>query len=189
MDYHRDLEMAVKTLIRGGVIIYPTDTIWGIGCDATNSKAVERIYQIKKRPESKSMIILIESFDKLKKYVDRVPEIALTLTTKYKGPLTIVYPSVKNVAKNVLAEDGSCAIRVTSDPFCIELCRKLDKPIVSSSANISGQNYPITFDNIDKSLLKQADYVVEHGRNEIRQFKPSTVIKLLNDFEYTIIRH
>lgn len=188
MDFQKDLEQSVEVLERGGVIIYPTETIWGIGCDATNAKAVQRIYRMKKRSENKSMIILLESFEKLSRYMDKVPDLAYTLITQYQGPLTIVYPSVKNVAKNVLASDGSCAIRITSDPFCQELCRRLDKPIVSTSANISGFGYPFIFRDIDPSLLEQVDYVVEHGRNEVRQLKPSTIIKIVNDFEYTIIR-
>jgi L-threonylcarbamoyladenylate synthase len=187
-DYFADIEKAVATMNKGGVIVYPTDTIWGIGCDATNIKAVDKIFKIKLRAQSKSMIVLLDSVEKLKNHMDEVPEIALSLIQQVKTPLTIIYPAARNFAKSVTASDGSVAIRIVNDPFCRDLCKALNKPLVSTSANISGSNYPMTFKNIEESIIKNADYVIEYGRDTIRQMKPSTIIRLKNNWEYEIIR-
>lgn len=187
-DYNFDIVHAVKTLNKGGIIIYPTDTIWGIGCDATNEKAVQKIFKIKLRAHSKSMIILLDSVDKLKNHLEEVPEIAIKLMQQVQTPLTIIYPSAKNIAKNVCASDGSVAIRIVNDPFCKDLCLAFNKPLVSTSANISGYNFPMIFRDIEQQIIDKADYVVNHGRNEIRQIKPSTIIRLKNNWDYEIIR-
>ncbi len=189
-DYTNDIKKAMKVLREGGTIVYPTDTIWGLGCDATNEKAVNRIFKIKLRAQSKSMIVLLDSAEKLGNYLDSVPEIALELMNNVETPLTIIYPSARNLAKNVLAKDGSVAIRIIKNyPFCTNLCREFRKPIVSTSANISGFNYPVVFRDIDQQIIEKADYVVEYGRNELRQIKPSTIIRLKNNWEYEIVRN
>ncbi len=187
-DYSVDIVNAVTTLNKGGIIVYPTDTIWGIGCDATNEKAVNKIYKIKLRAHSKSMIILVDSVEKLYNHLDHVPEIAVNLMKQVQTPLTIIYPSARNIAKNVSASDGTVAIRIVNDQFCKDLCLAFNKPLVSTSANISGFNFPMVFRDIEQKILDQADYVVHYGRNEIRQIKPSTIIRLKNDWEYEIIR-
>ncbi len=186
--YKKDLERTVAELSKGGIIVYPTDTIWGIGCDATNEKAVERIFKIKQRSKTRNLIILLDTEEKLKHYVKEVPEIAKSVLHQVMTPLTIIFPSAYNVAKNVCANDGSVAIRITKDPFCNELCKLFNKPIVSTSANISGYGYPLKFRDIDEYIIKKADYVVEHGRDEIRQSKPSTIIRIKNNWEYEIVR-
>jgi L-threonylcarbamoyladenylate synthase len=140
----KDIEKCYKVLRKGGIILYPTDTIWGIGCDATNHKAVQRIYDIKRRKETKSMIILLNDILKLEFYVEKVPAIAFDLINKYDNPLTIIFPNAKNIAKNVIADDGSIAIRIVKDEFCKWLLNLFNKPIVSTSANISGEETPLT---------------------------------------------
>jgi len=187
-DYFACIDKAVATMNKGGVIVYPTDTIWGIGCDATNEKAVKKIFKIKLRAQSKSMIVLLDSVEKLKNHMDVVPEVALSLIKQVTTPLTIIYPAARNFAKSVTAADGSVAIRVVSDPFCKDLCKALSKPLVSTSANISGYNYPLTFKDIEESIIENADYVIEYGRDIIRQVKPSTIIRLKNNWEYEILR-
>lgn len=189
-EYKNDILEAVKTLHKGGVIVYPTDTIWGLGCDATNEKAVNKIFRIKLRAQSKSMIVLLDTIEKLGDYLETVPEIALELMKNMDTPITIIYPSARNLAKSVLAPDGSVAIRIIKNyPFCTQLCKEFGKPLVSTSANISGYNYPVVFRDIDKHISDKADYVVQYGRNELRQIKPSTIIKLKNNWEYEIIRN
>lgn len=188
IEPNEDIIRAVECLEKGGIIVYPTDTIWGLGCDATNDKAVDRIYKMKRRARTKSMIVLLHDRNQLENFVTHVPEIAYSLMEQIQTPLTIIYPQAKNLAKNVCATDGSVAIRIVKDPFCRLLCQTFGKPIVSTSANISGDNYPMVFREIDKSLLEKADYVMTTGRSVIRLVKPSTKIKLLNNWEYEIIR-
>jgi len=179
---------AHEVLKKGGIILYPTDTVWGIGCDATKSKAVERIFQIKKRSENKSMIVLLDQFEKLYQYVDDVPEIALDLNQSISTPLTIVYPKAKNVAKNIISEDGSIAIRIVKDEFCQKLISLLNKPLVSTSANISGEPTPLIFNKISPDIIKQVDHVVNLNKARINQIKASTVIKFNEKGEYEIVR-
>jgi L-threonylcarbamoyladenylate synthase len=187
-DFTKDIELAIKTLKKGGIIVYPTDTIWGIGCDANNSKAIDKIFKIKQRHHSKSMIVLLDSVEKLKNYMVEVPEIAISLIEQVKTPLTIVYPNAKNISKNALGTDGSVAIRIVKESFCKELCRQFENPIISTSANISGYDNPFIYKDISPKLLSAVDYVVEYGRDQIKQINPSTIIKLKNQWEYEIIR-
>jgi L-threonylcarbamoyladenylate synthase len=179
---------AFEVVKKGGVILYPTDTVWGLGCDATKSKPVERIFKIKKRPEKKSLILLLDQYEKLYQYVDDVPEIAFDLMNNITTPLTIVYPKAKNIAKNLISEDGSIAIRVVKDEFCRKLISLLNKPLVSTSANISGQPTPLIFNKISPEILKNVDYVVNYAQTRIDQVKPSTIIKFNEKGEYEIIR-
>ena len=182
-----DLNAAVEILRQGGVLVYPTDTIWGIGCDATNEKAVRKIYEIKKREDAKTMLVLLDDADKLDEYVSEVPEIAWDLIDVSDTPLTIIYPGAQNVAKGLIADDGSLAIRIVKDEFCSRLIKKFGKPVVSTSANFSGKPWPINFSRIDKKLLDKADYVVKWRQNEAKRTNPSGIIKLRQGCEVQII--
>ncbi len=172
----------------GGIILYPTDTVWGIGCDATNEQAVAKIYRLKQREDSKSMIILLDNEAKLLSYVREVPEQAWDLMEFAERPLTIIYPDAKNLAKNLIAEDKSIAIRITKDDFCRKLIGKFRKPLVSTSANISGNPTPTAFSDIDKEIIAGVDYVVNLRRDEQASTTPSTIIKLGMGGEFKIIR-
>ena len=183
-----EINTTLKYLSEGKIILYPTDTIWGVGCDATDQQAVNRIYQLKKRVESKSMIILLDDAEKLKLYVSEIPEIALDLVNSMDSPLTVIYHGAKGLAKNVIASDGTIAIRVTKDPFCKELIRQFGKPIVSTSANVSGTKDPITFSQIPMVIKKGVDYIVDHNRDRIVKAKASRIIKLEPNGEFTVIR-
>ncbi len=183
-----ELEKAVKMLARGKVILYPTDTIWGIGCDATQPKSVEKIYKIKQRAESKSMIVLLDDAGKLTRYVKKVPDIAYDLIERYQEPLTIIYPDAMNVARNVIAQDGTLAIRIVRDDFCREMIRMLDRPLVSSSANLSGEQAPIVFSQISDGIKKQVDYIVNYNREVMIRSKASTLIRLLENSGFEVLR-
>lgn len=188
MNLEEEIKKSVALLNKGKIILYPTDTIWGIGCDATNSKAVQRIYKIKGRSETKSMIILLESVDKIKRYVDNVPEIAYDLIANSASPLTIVFPNAKNLAKNLIAPDGSIAIRIVKGRFGGPVMKELDKPLVSTSANVSGQPTAPLFHQISEEILDSVDYVVDAFRERVRAVKPSTIIKLEENGKFTVIR-
>jgi L-threonylcarbamoyladenylate synthase len=184
-------EEIIKSLLvlkKGGTLLYPTDTIWGIGCDATNEKAVEKIYRIKKRLESKSLIILLDHASKIDRYVDSVPGIAWDLMKKVDRPLTIIYPRARNLAKNVIAEDGTIAIRVVRNDFCRRLIEQFGKPIVSSSANVSGEPSPLIYKKISKEIIRQVDYVVNLEQDVLQGMRPSRIIKLEENGEFNIIR-
>lgn len=173
-----DLREAVRVMREGGVILYPTDTVWGIGCDATCAEAVSRIYRIKQREDSKSMLCLLDAPGKLQGYVPEVPEMAWELMEMATKPLTIIYPGAKNVAPNLLAEDGSLGIRITAEPFSKALCEQLHHPVVSTSANISGQPAAHFYSEIAQELLEAVDYVVRYRRDDRTEHQPSSIIKL-----------
>jgi len=183
-----EIRKCIEILRKGGVILYPTDTLWGIGCDATNARAVQRIYRIKKRLENRSLIVLLDRREKLLQYVSELPPIAYDLLDHVHTPLTIIYPRAKNLAKNIPAKDGSVGIRLVTYEFCYKLVRMLGKPIVSTSANISGQPSPFFFKNISEEIIRQVDYVVQFDREGLRETKPSTIIKLKTNGEFEIIR-
>jgi len=183
-----DIRAASEVLRKGGVILYPTDTIWGLGCDATNHNAVKRIYSIKQRTDEKSMLVLLDKADKLPQFVSEVPEIAWNILEVTDKPLTIVYPGAWNIADNLLAEDGSVGIRITRDDFCCRLIRTLGKPIVSTSANISGKPWPAVFDKIEPGIIEAVDYVVKYRRDDHKSGKPSGIIKLGRNGEVKVIR-
>jgi L-threonylcarbamoyladenylate synthase len=185
---HNDIKKALDALHAGGIILYPTDTIWGIGCDATNEKAVERIYQIKKREDSKSMLVLMENINFLSRYVEEVPEIAYDLIEVSDKPLTIIYPGAKSLAKNLIAPDGSIGIRISSEDFTRQLIQRFKKPIVSTSANISGEPAPAIFDEIAPDIISAVDYVVEYRQADLTPATPSSIIKLGTGGEIEIIR-
>lgn len=183
-----DIRQAVETVRRGGVILYPTDTIWGIGCDATNAEAVARVYAIKQRVDSKALICLLGSEASLNLYVSDVPEVAYDLIEFATKPLTIIYDGGRNLAPNLLAEDGSVGIRVTKEEFSQTLCMRCKRALVSTSANISGQPSPATFSDIPTEILEAVDYVCTSRRNEKGQARPSSIMKLSASNEIKIIR-
>lgn len=183
-----EISQCIDSLEAGGTILYPTDTIWGIGCDATNTGAVAQIYRIKKRVESKSMIILLDTTEKLNDYVEKVPELAWDLLKNVDTPLTIIYPKAKNLAPNVVAEDGSIAIRIVHHEFCCALIKAFGKPIVSTSANLTGDPPPMFFKEISPLIVKYIDHVVRSDQDELKHVKPSRIIKLNENGEFRIIR-
>ncbi|MFH1121378.1 MAG: L-threonylcarbamoyladenylate synthase [Bacteroidota bacterium] len=183
-----EISRTLKVLKDGGIILYPTDTIWGIGCDALNPRAIDKVYKIKKRIESKSLIILVDSFEMLHKYVDKVPEIAGDLINSIENPVTVIYDQAKNLPKNVYASDGTIAIRIVRDEFCRSLIQELNRPIVSTSANVSGDSSPMIFNKISDSIKKEVDYIVQLYHDLFNQAKASTIIRLSGSGEYRIIR-
>lgn len=184
-----DVAKALETLKNGGVILYPTDTVWGLGCDATNAKAVDKINKIKKRnPEDKSLIILADGKEMIAQYVKEIPEIAGELIKTYDEPLTIIYPYARNLAKNVIAPDNTIAIRVVKDDFCEQLIKQFGKPIVSTSANETGKPTPLYFKLITQEIVDAADYVVRINQKSFHSVKPSTIIRITGDFEFEIVR-
>jgi L-threonylcarbamoyladenylate synthase len=188
MDFREDINNAVKVLREGGIILYPTDTIWGIGCDATNEDAVRRIFEIKKRSDSKSLIILVNSTTMLERYVSYVPKSASEITDISEKPVTIIYPRGRNLAKGVCSEDGSVGIRITSDEFCSELITRFRKPVVSTSANFSDLPSPKNFSGIENEIILSVSYVVKYRQDDTAEGKPSPVIKVNGDGTIQIIR-
>lgn len=184
----QEINKAIDVLKKGGVILYPTDTIWGIGCDATNPVAVEKIYKIKQRAESKAMLVLINDSSELDKYVETVPDIAYDLIDVAVKPLTIIYDEAIGLASNLIASDGSIGIRVTKEEFSHQLCKRFRKPIVSTSANVSGKKSPATFREIDNAILESVDYVVNYRQNDDCALKSSEIIKLSKSGTIKIIR-
>jgi len=183
-----EIQNAFEVVRKGGVILYPTDTVWGIGCDATNSEAVKRIYAIKQREDSKSMLVLIDSAALLDYYVKDFPEIARDLIRISDRPLTIVYLNARNVAPDLIAPDGSLGIRVTQEEFSQKLCQRLRKPLVSTSANISGQATPCNFSEISQEILQAVDYVVNYRREENQEARPSTIYQIGKNGVVKVIR-
>lgn len=183
-----DIKKACETLMRGGIILYPTDTIWGIGCDATNAEAVKRIYEIKQRDDSKSMLTLLDNPVKLQYYLKEVPEIAWDLIELADKPLTIIYDDARNLAENLISEDGSIGIRITHEVFSRELCKRFRKPIVSTSANISGNASPSNFREISPDIKNAVDYIVTYRQKETSKATASSIIKLTKTGNIQIIR-
>ena len=183
-----DIDKSIEILNVGGVILYPTDTIWGIGCDATNEKAVERIYRIKKRCDQKSMLVLLDNPNKIPSYINEMPKLAWDLIDLSETPLTIIYSGAKNLAPNLIAQDGSIGIRISNNEFNQRLIHKFKKPLVSTSANISGSNSPQHFGDISRKIIDTVDYVVEWKQDDFTKSMPSSIIKLEPNGEIQIIR-
>ena len=188
MTIEQDIKNAVDTMRKGGVILYPTDTVWGIGCDATNADAVARVYEIKKRSDSKALICLVDSDGRLQRYVRQVPDVAWQLLDCADEPLTIILDGAVNLAPNLIAEDGSVGMRITHEPFSKELCYRFQKAIVSTSANISGMPRAQNYRDIDPEIIDAVDYVCFARRQEHKPHKPSKIVKLGIDGEVKIIR-
>lgn len=181
------MEQILEVLKSGGTILYPTDTIWGIGCDATNADAIAKIFDIKKREKTKSLIILVESEKRLQDLVE-VPEMAWEIIDISEKPVTIVYDNPKGLPKELLAEDGSIGIRLVKDDFCKKLIGKLNKPLVSTSANFSGEKSPMTFSDINPEIIDLVDFAVEEDREKVSQYSGSSVIRIWNDNRIKVIR-
>lgn len=186
--FEEDLNNAVKILRNGGVILYPTDTVWGIGCDATNDDAVKKIFRIKFRKEEKSLIILVNCEEMLGRYVKEVPEIVSELIRINDKPLTIIYPQGRNLAGSVCSEDDSVAIRICNEKFCNELITRFRKPIVSTSANLSGHPTPSNFIEITEDIKNSVDYIVKYRQDEAEMYSSSSIIKFFPDGTFKIIR-
>ncbi|RRQ45714.1 threonylcarbamoyl-AMP synthase [Chryseobacterium sp. SC28] len=182
-----DFTKVVEILQSGGSILYPTDTIWGIGCDATNTDAIKKIFEIKKRETNKSLIILVESEKRLQDLVD-VPEMAWQIMDLSEKPVTIVYDKPKNLPKELLAQDGSIGIRVVKNDFCKTLITKLNKPLVSTSANLSGQKSPMKYSDISDEIKNSVDYIVEEFHDKVSEFSGSSVIKVWNNNQIKVLR-
>jgi L-threonylcarbamoyladenylate synthase len=193
MTREEDIKKAVETMRKGGVILYPTDTVWGIGCDATNAEAVKRVYEIKQREDSKALICLVDSDARMQRYFRNVPDVAWQLIDSLKEapdakPTTLILDGAINLAPNLIAEDGSLGIRITNEPFSKELCFRFQKAIVSTSANISGEPAAQNYCDIDPRILKAVDYVCWSRRQEHKPHTPSSIIKLKENGEVTVIR-
>lgn len=184
-----EIRKSIEVLKKGGIIIYPTDTVWGIGCDATNNKAVQKIFKLKKRMDHKSMIVLICQPENIQTVVEKVPTIAFDLMESWNKPLTIVYDNAKNLAKKLIGEDKTIGVRVSHNEFNKELIKELGHPIVSTSANYSGQPTPVFFNEIDPILLDSVDYVVDYERDNTAVVKPSTVIRIYKDGSFDVLRN
>ena len=182
-----EIQKACKVLNDGGLILYPTDTIWGIGCDATNEEAVRRVYELKRRDDSKAMLVLLDDVGRLPSYVD-MPDVAYDLLEAADKPMTIVYPGAKNLARNLIADDGTIGIRVTKDAFSRGMIARFRRPVVSTSANISGKPSPRCFAEIGEEVKNGVDYIVDFRREESGNPAPSSVIKLGRGGEIQIIR-
>jgi L-threonylcarbamoyladenylate synthase len=183
-----EIENCIKVLQHGGTLLYLTDTIWGVGCDATQEKAVNKVYRIKRRGIDHSFIILIADEDQLVDYVKNVPPVAYDLIKAVDKPLTIVYPEGKNVAPNVMGSDGSLAIRIVKSEFCRELIRTFGKPIVATSANISGENNPTTFSSISRVIISEVDHIAAQNDNPLTEIKQSRIIKIEKNGMFTVLR-
>ena len=173
-----DIKKACEVMAAGGLILYPTDTIWGIGCDATNEEAVRKVYALKRRSDHKAMLLLMDSSAKLNYYVQEVPDVAWDLIELADSPLTVIYSGARNVAPNLLAEDGSVGIRITQEEFSHKLCERFRKPLVSTSANVSGAPSPANFSEISEMIKSGVDYIVRYRQEDLSKAAPSHIIKL-----------
>ncbi|MDB5024587.1 MAG: threonylcarbamoyl-AMP synthase [Mucilaginibacter sp.] len=183
-----EVAKALKVVQEGGIILYPTDTIWGIGCDAANSEAVKKIYQLKRRDEAKSMIILLDTDNKLESYIQEVPPIAYDLIEFAENPLTLIMPGAKNVSPALIGADGSLGVRIVKHDFCQQLIQRLRKPLVSTSANTSGRPSPQNFGQIEPEIIEGVDYVVNLEQHDTERKKPSTIMRLQPDGRFEFIR-
>lgn len=188
MKIEEDIKNAVEVMRKGGVILYPTDTVWGIGCDATNAEAVAKVYNIKRRNEAKAMICLVDSDHRIQRYVRNVPDVAWDVMTLATKPTTVILDGAQGLAPNLIAEDGSIAMRITQEEFSKQLCFRMQKPVVSTSANISGEPTAQNFRDISEEIISQVDYVCFARRNEHKPHQPSAIIRLRPDGEVMIIR-
>lgn len=183
-----DLDACLATLCGGGSILYPTDTVWGVGCDSRNADAVESLFLLKQRPEAKAMLLLAADVDMIARFVSKIPEAALAILKRTDRPTTIIYPGAHGVAPNLLASDGSVGIRIPQDDFCRELCRHLDAPVVSTSANVSGRQAPADFDEIAPEIIFGVDYVCKAKRADHHSSLPSDIYKISDSGEIIPIR-
>lgn len=186
--FQEDLDEAVRVMRAGGIILYPTDTVWGIGCDARNEEAVRRIYALKQRADAKSMLVLVDGLPMLERIIPEVPSVAYDMIALTIRPMTIIYDEAVGVARNLLAEDGSLGVRVSKETFSIALARQLRAPLVSTSANISGEPTPAVFSGVSQAIIDGVDYVVRYRQTDERHAAPSQIVKLSKDGSVRIIR-
>ena len=187
-NIEEDIKNCLEVIRNGGLILYPTDTVWGIGCDATNAEAVAKVYKLKQRDDSKSLIVLFDSVQRAQCYIRNIPEVAYDLMDLADRPLTLILDGAKNMAANVIASDGSVGLRVTSERFSNTLCARLKKPLVSTSANISGQPSAIVFGDVSAEVIAGVDYVVKYRQDDNTKNRPSSIIKLSESGQVKIIR-
>ncbi len=187
-QYKEDLDKAIQCLRSGEIILYPTDTVWGIGCDATNSEAVAKIFALKERADAKSMLVLVDSIPALERVIPEVPDVAYDMIDLAIRPITIIYDDARGVAPALIAEDGSLGVRVTKERFSQDICRILRRPIVSTSANISGEPTPAVFSAISQAIVNGVDYVVNYRQLDNSKAQPSQIIKLGRGGEVKVIR-
>lgn len=188
LTFSADVDAAVRCMRSGGVILYPTDTVWGIGCDATNSESVRRVFEIKRRADAKALISLVGSVGMLERYVEEIPEVAFEIVELATNPVTVVYDHPVGLAGELLAEDGSAGIRLTQERYSRELCQRLHRPVVSTSANISGEPTPTTFRQIAKEIIDSVDYAASYRRDDQTVRRSSSVIKISSDCQVKILR-
>ncbi len=186
--HYSELDSAVKTLEKGGMLLMPTDTIWGIACDACDEKAVQRVRNLKKRDISKPFIVLVDSVEMLKEYVWHVHPRIQTLLSYHDRPLTVIYDKAKNIAINAIASDGSVGIRIVKDDYCRDLIRELGRPIIATSANVSNEPFPSNFKSISTTILEGVDYVATHRKEDLSEHEPSVVVKMSEKGELTFLR-
>lgn len=189
MNCNIDIQNAVKVLREGGVILYPTDTIWGIGCDATNPEAVKKVYEIKKRDDSKALICLVDSDARIQRYVRNVPDVAWDILELATKPTTVILEGVNGLAENLMGEDNSVGFRITQEEFSKQICYKFQNPVVSTSANISGEPSAQTFKQISQEIIDAVDYVCSFRRGDNTKHQPSSIIRLKKNSEVQIIRN
>lgn len=187
-DIAEDIRCAVETLRKGGLILYPTDTIWGIGCDATNEEAVRRVFALKQRADSKAMLCLVDSPDRLQRYARGIPDVGWDLIEFAERPLTLILDGAVNLAPSLVAEDGSVGLRVTREAISRELCYRFQKAVVSTSANISGEPSPSIFSEIDPAIVQGVDYVMRSRQNDTHPSRPSQIVRLKADGEFKVLR-
>lgn len=185
---HHSINQSLSVILEGGIILYPTDTIWGIGCDATNASAIQKIYQLKKREEKKSMVIIVSNENMIEEYVSHPSKKILSFLSQQKRPTTAVFEKAINLPKIIINQDGTIAIRITTDEFCRSLIEQLKKPLISTSANISGDAYPQSFLQVSEQIKNGVDYIVQHRQNDLSKSKPSSIIKLNEHDEIEMIR-
>ncbi len=188
MTFEEDIDTAEKYLSAGGLILYPTDTIWGIGCNASDERAIKKIYQLKNRDEKKSMIILLANYDAIKNYVLHPQKKVVDFIKKQTRPTTAIFTNATNLPEALINEDGSIAIRIVKDNFCKALIEKINQPLVSTSANISGERYPKNFKEISEVIKNGVDYIVQHRRNDLNIYEPSSIIRLNGEGAVETIR-
>jgi len=188
MNISKEVIKTTEYLQKGSIILYPTDTIWGLGCDATNVSAINKIFAIKQRKTSKSLIILLDEAEKLPLYLDHIPEIAWDLIEQATRPTTFIYKHVKNLPKNLLTKDGTVAIRIVRNEFCKRIIGLLGKPIVSTSANVSGSPAPASFNQISHEIKNKVDYIVDTSISHLEDVKPSTIIRFIDDYNFEVVR-
>lgn len=187
-SFSTEIDSALEILLSGGIILYPTDTIWGIGCDATNGNAIQKIYQLKKREEKKSLIILAEDEKMIRRYVSNPSQKMLSYISSSQKPTTAIFENAVNLPERLINKDGTIAIRIVKDDFCLQLIQQLQKPLVSTSANISDEKYPQNFNEVSDEIKNGVDYIVQHRQNDFSKSAPSSMIRLNTNNEIEFIR-